>query len=1330
MNLDRTKGLIIAFVLILPGALISLTGGTGEVEAIGPLYYHNSYIELNVSFTNGTPAEGYRAVWNTMFNYNEQYSTIDIGGKATLNLSFNQLGAGMLRIRDPSYMTYHTEYLFIGPDKVVYRNITIPPPEEPYNLITGILRDAETNEPIENAEVHVQIRDDLDNDFHRMVYTNPQGRYETYVPNGTRYNVIIQVYTLPGYRSLLRAFFLKEEVHTYDVDLYAYKEFSAEQESRVRYVNPQTGDPLTGYFSISSCAEDNDLNSYDNNAFSQDMAGWFDISTSRGEMEFRFTALELYPGTDVHLHSGHVINDTGMDIEIPVDTSFMVPVEMEVWNSTGPASDATIHFNIEGQTDLWNYQMNPYYYTDASGKASIHLPSGGIHPVNVLPMDQPGMTVSVDTTGPGPYRVNLTVPDIQEDPLPPLTRVNITVLDDITGLAVPRADINGWGYFGDTYVHFSDTTGDDGICSTDLYSGMTYSSIYTYVNMATAELHDMTFTVEGPNDVTMRMTRRYYTEGSWAEDYYLVVKDDEGQPATGAEIYVEGSFSSVYYYSFNIVSDVDGKVEFRAMPESEVSVHAYQYLSNGERNPWAMQWTILEAHSGMPYIGDVTVYERPAPTAITGFIRDAETMAPVGNQDVRAHSVKPLPTEPSRAMMMIEEQYYEGIDYMNLWRMSTADGFYRTYGIDTVMFKVDRSGYFTYREEYSLQPVRSGLVHDILLEPLPDQKAWLNGTLMSENGEPIPGEINITDIGHPGMAGYDLVIDTTGAFGIQLWPSTYRLRFYNETLSGMMDVMLPEEGIDGLELRLIPMCRISGRTVDGEGTPIEGINVTLVVEPEESLFGWSISDVGGNFSFTVPAGTYSIVIGMSELYDNYRVNDIEVDGWVDWFGMLYLNYRTQGDVLGTVLGSAGPYAAGVPGTVVELLEGKEVRSSTTTDIDGRFVIPFVNYGTYDLRASPPESLLPVEGLRSGYLGSTIADIVVSSYETLVYPQLTYVEHISPEYVNITHTSPNGTGEYLDEPVMVTFSEVMNRTSVESSIFFSPEVQGISFSWDEWGYVVTVRHEDLQPNTTYTVTVGLGAVSSEGWPLWGNAPYYWEFTTGNATDPWTIFSAEVELQGMNLSVFVNAPTNLSIWMCIMDVGYFRLTEEGRGGYSLELDETHFEPETVYEYFFTDRFNGDDKAPEFKGTFTTPEGPVVEPVWELSEATVTVLSGGDWKVRAKGNEELTVYIVIDGVGSFILQETAPGEYSANILSDNFKRGKTYDYHFSDREDGPDLAPQFAGSAEDPRGPTTISDGQQWVLICLITLVLILLVAGLVILVAVLASRRKDREGLEEE
>ena len=136
------------------------------------------------------------------------------------------------------------------------------------------------------------------------------------------------------------------------------------------------------------------------------------------------------------------------------------------------------------------------------------------------------------------------------------------------------------------------------------------------------------------------------------------------------------------------------------------------------------------------------------------------------------------------------------------------------------------------------------------------------------------------------------------------------------------------------------------------------------------------------------------------------------------------------------------------------------------------------------------------------------------------------------------------------------------------------------------------------------------------------------------------------------------------------------------------------------------------------------------WKLTEVTVSVLVAGDWKVRAKGNEGLTVYIVIAGVDSFILSETAPGTYAANIFSENFERGETYSYHFSDREGGPDLAPEWSGTAVDPRGETTVSEDDPWVMVCIISTVIILVIIGLVIVAIVMAVRRKEDEGWDEE
>jgi len=150
---------------------------------------------------------------------------------------------------------------------------------------------------------------------------------------------------------------------------------------------------------------------------------------------------------------------------------------------------------------------------------------------------------------------------------------------------------------------------------------------------------------------------------------------------------------------------------------------------------------------------------------------------------------------------------------------------------------------------------------------------------------------------------------------------------------------------------------------------------------------------------------------------------------------------------------------------------------------------------------------------------------------------------------------------------------------------------------------------------------------------------------------------------------------------------------------------------------------DKVPALSGTFSTPSQP--EPEWEITDAEVKVLTGGDWKVRVEGNPGLDIYIVIDGVGSFKLQEDAPGDYAININFTEFEKGKSYDYHFSDTEDGEDIAPSWSGTGTDPRGDTTTDTETPWALIIFLLIIIILLIVGIIIVAMVLANRKKEEE-----
>jgi hypothetical protein len=148
MKLGQMRNLLIVLLLITTGftALIIQTPVEGETR--GPAYYHNGYIHLNVTHYNGTPAVNSEAKWRSAYFGQETEIILDSRGEGTLNLSFSRIGLGTLTIYTYPYGYEYREDMNVDPDEVLYRNITLPPPPEPINVITGILRNDSSMEPI------------------------------------------------------------------------------------------------------------------------------------------------------------------------------------------------------------------------------------------------------------------------------------------------------------------------------------------------------------------------------------------------------------------------------------------------------------------------------------------------------------------------------------------------------------------------------------------------------------------------------------------------------------------------------------------------------------------------------------------------------------------------------------------------------------------------------------------------------------------------------------------------------------------------------------------------------------------------------------------------------------------------------------------------------------------------------------------------------------------------------------------------------------------------------------------------------------------------------
>ncbi|MFC1540615.1 Ig-like domain-containing protein, partial [Candidatus Margulisiibacteriota bacterium] len=83
---------------------------------------------------------------------------------------------------------------------------------------------------------------------------------------------------------------------------------------------------------------------------------------------------------------------------------------------------------------------------------------------------------------------------------------------------------------------------------------------------------------------------------------------------------------------------------------------------------------------------------------------------------------------------------------------------------------------------------------------------------------------------------------------------------------------------------------------------------------------------------------------------------------------------------------------------------------------------------------------------------------------------------------------------VDTGIVITFNESMIRASVESVFDITPAVTGIIYSWNPTQTVLTVTHDDLAIDTSYTVTVA--GTDLGGDPLVaGPVPNPFSFTTG-------------------------------------------------------------------------------------------------------------------------------------------------------------------------------------------------------------------------------------------
>jgi len=666
---------------------------------------------------------------------------------------------------------------------------------------------------------------------------------------------------------------------------------------------------------------------------------------------------------------------------------------------------------------------------------------------------------------------------------------------------------------------------------------------------------------------------------------------------------------------------------------------------------------------------------------------------------------------------------------------STASGYYRVWGRDQVDITCEREGYFPYLETIDMT-TRAPAELDIYLEPLEEHTTWLNGTLTDQNDDPIPGTINVLDTDRD-MYAVNGMNTTDGVFNLTVYPGNFRAEFNNDTLSDSIEITVPEGGISNLSLVLIPRSMIKGSVSDWNDTLQEGINVTLErmvsVDVYETI-DWMMTGSDGVYEFEAPEGSYRLFIDRTEQYNPYIGDLLEANGWNEFSVDIILGNSTVADIMVRVRGDDGPYTSGIPNATVTLINstGHIMPMPITGEDFGFYLFENVPHAeNYSIGVIPPPELMPIASIyRSGYMNSSVSGIDVSGSIIDHDVFLEYVEFTPPDYLNVTYFNPSGENVSQNELIIIMFNHPINMTSFEAGFGISPDPGNVTFDHLDNTSIVWIDHDLFDEFTTYTITLDGSIISESGYPMWNSEGFTWNFTTINISAAWAIFSSDATHdEGKAYDVMATGMGFLDVYLVIDGIGSYLMTETSIGIYEYHLDGSMFQWDTSYNYHFSDREGGPDMAPFVVGMIRTPIEPA--PTDPITSVNIRDNDDGSWLVEVMAEEGKTLYIVIEDVGSFLLEEIVNGTYRVLIAADQLEDDMTYDYYFSDSEGGTDISPDRSGSFDTDSTTTSSDDDFNFLLYCCgIPLVVLLVLIIVIIIIIVIASKGKDEAEWDEE
>jgi hypothetical protein len=539
------------------------------------------------------------------------------------------------------------------------------------------------------------------------------------------------------------------------------------------------------------------------------------------------------------------------------------------------------------------------------------------------------------------------------------------------------------------------------------------------------------------------------------------------------------------------------------------------------------------------------------------------------------------------------------------------------------------------------------------------------------------------------------------------------------------------------DILLVPVpernASVTGMLIDADGNPLNGS--VAIVDPamdDYEIDSQMIND-SGEFSLLTYPGDFRVVFGNASLWDYI---DIEIPP--EGISNLRLVLAPRTFINGTVMDWEGDPVAGIDLT----LSGGWSLSvfdnvTTTTNSSGGFSFSAVR-GIYRIDFNGSDMYEPLnisliecsgwdpltidmvlEDLTEGYLSGRVIGsggpfdgkgipycfVYIWDEEWGITSGDNWTDTDGQGYFTFNRTFPIGVVmDIITEPP----DNISGKRRVRAG-YLAELIENATISRYGNYLVVTLVYQQV-PNATWANITGFG-------PTGENVPLDAQISIN--------FTHEMDFGNSMIGsdIVSDPPINFT-----------------RGGYwmgtEVFFDHLNFEPNTVYTITISGDILSVEGYPLWNRTGITWTFKTGSTFWHIDRFIVNVINGNSVQADAWGGENLSVFIIINEVGSYKLDEIEPGHYRLFIGEEWFSWDSYYTYYFSDKENGKDDDPDLRGDFKTYTGgkPPQYYEEEQYqdepdlvgcLACCGIVIVVVLVIVGLVLLLSKIKSRYDEKK-----